>query len=367
MRFPSFAPLVCLAAAVGLVASVPASAQPRVVNAQTSVHSAADGLQPVFQSLVDSQIEPAWIGYSVPATRAAQSTCCSEVWSSEGQTATCRLEGGASRPGGISTADRVELEGPKAIVVLYRVEDRRVGRIRFFSESCQLDAGGLPFRVLNDVRTDQSVALLESFARQITGDRKQDGRAHSALASLSFHADPSADRVLERLAGAGSPERLREQAIFWLGTARGRTGYEALLRLLEQEKSPRIRERLTFAFYVSSERDAVDTLVTMARNDPQPRVRGQALFWLARKAGQKAVGELTHAVQNDPETEVRKRAVFGLAQLPKDQGVPLLIQVARSNPDGEVRKQAIFWLGQSRDDRALAFFEEILGLPGARR
>ncbi len=38
----------------------------------------------------------------------------------------------------------------------------------------------------------------------------------------------------------------------------------------------------------------------------------------------------------------------------------MLIQVAKSNRNAAVRKQAIFWLGQSNDERALAFFEEIL-------
>jgi len=66
------------------------------------------------------------------------------------------------------------------------------------------------------------------------------------------------------------------------------------------------------------------------------------------------------AIANDPETEVKKRAVFALSQLPKDEGVPLLIQIARTNRNPEVRKQAMFWLGQSKDQRAIAFFEEIL-------
>jgi HEAT repeat protein len=52
--------------------------------------------------------------------------------------------------------------------------------------------------------------------------------------------------------------------------------------------------------------------------------------------------------------------VFALSQLPSDEGVPRLIHVARTHRNIEVRKLAIFWLGQSRDQRALAFFEEVL-------
>ena len=58
--------------------------------------------------------------------------------------------------------------------------------------------------------------------------------------------------------------------------------------------------------------------------------------------------------------KVKKKAVFALSQLPKAQGVPKLIEIARKSTDPEVRKEAMFWLGQSKDDRALAFFEDVL-------
>ena len=98
-----------------------------------------------------------------------------------------------------------------------------------------------------------------------------------------------------------------------------------------------------------------------SHNDRSPRIRGEALFWLAQRAGQKiAESAINDAIANDPETEVKKKAVFALTQMPSGAGVPLLIQVARTNRNPEVRKQAIFWLGQSKDERALAFIEEVL-------
>ncbi len=69
---------------------------------------------------------------------------------------------------------------------------------------------------------------------------------------------------------------------------------------------------------------------------------------------------INDAIANDPETDVKKKAVFALTQMPNGDGVPLLIQVARTNRNSEVRKQAVFWLGQSKDERALAFIEEVL-------
>jgi HEAT repeat protein len=106
--------------------------------------------------------------------------------------------------------------------------------------------------------------------------------------------------------------------------------------------------------------EATTRLIATARAHASGRVRGDALFWLAQRAGARIASTIADAIANDPETEVKKRAVFALSQLPKDEGVPLLIQIARTNRNPEVRKQAMFWLGQSKDQRAIAFFEEIL-------
>jgi HEAT repeats len=83
--------------------------------------------------------------------------------------------------------------------------------------------------------------------------------------------------------------------------------------------------------------------------------------WLGdQKAGKRAAAAITDAIQNDPETDGKKKAVFALSQLPKDQSVPRLIHVAETNTNPAVRKEAYFWLRQSQNERALAYFEQVL-------
>ena len=57
---------------------------------------------------------------------------------------------------------------------------------------------------------------------------------------------------------------------------------------------------------------------------------------------------------------MKRRAVSALRELPNGDGIPLLIQLAKTSRDPEVRKQAMSSLGQSRDQRAVAFFEDVL-------
>ncbi len=341
----------------GLVLCSSAHAQqPRITNAQLSVRSTAAGLEKEFRTLVSSRSAPAWIGYEVPIVAGEHHMCCSDSCCGS-----CLLEGngpGSSRSG---EGQEVKLEGDGNLLVLFRVEQGQVRKIRTFSEDCSLDAGGLPFFWLSGVNPRESITLLAAYARFPEVEEKSEhGINDAAVAAIALHKDPFADSMLEQFVATAQPETLRGRTSFWLGVARGRRGYETLRRMVKEDPSNRVREKAVFALSLSKEPDALGTMIETARADSSAHVRGQALFWLAQKAGKKAGEAITAAIENDPETEVKKKAVFALSQLPKDEGIPMLIQVAKSNRNAAVRKQAIFWLGQSNDERALAFFEEIL-------
>jgi HEAT repeat protein len=286
-----------------------------------------------------AQPQPAWIGYTVPAVPGHEQNC----------------DYGEGYNRGIRAPGPVHLEPPEQVQIMLRIQDGHVGKIRPISGDCQLDADSVPVRWIRDVRPAESVAFLASFVAS-DNDKVRDG----AMAAIAQHADAAADEALERFAAAGQSESLREKAVFWMGAARGRRGYDTLHRIVTQDASDRVREKAIFALSISKEPQAVDTMIAVAHNDASSRVRGQALFWLGQKAGKKAMGAISGAIDNDPDTEVKKKAVFALQQLPDGEGVPMLIQVARNNRNPAVRKQAMFWLGQSNDPRALAFFEEVL-------
>jgi hypothetical protein len=284
-----------------LVAESSGHSQGRIANATLETQAVAGTLERTIDA-VAARGGSAWIGYRTPMIPGPRQMCCSDsVASSNDCCGMCRLEGG----GGVtmtqsSSADtrgsRIVLEAPTDVIVLARVENRAITRIRMFTPDCDLDGGGMTVVWLESVSPAASVAWLAGLARS-SGDRDRAARiVRPAIAALAVHPD----------------------------------------------------------------RTALTTLIDLARNDPRRETRTQVLFWLSQRAGQEAVSAIKDALQNDPETEVKRRAVFALSQLPKDEGIPLLIEVARSNRNPEVRKQAMFWLGQSHDPRAVQFFEEVL-------
>jgi hypothetical protein len=436
MPVRSSAIAVSLTTAVSLCAVL--AAQPRISNGRLSTQTAGSPFAQSFRALISSQTEVTWIGYVVPVVNAERMMCCfdsshasvsSSVTNTAGQPCcgACRLEPAASGTSMWNRAQRtgepIRLEASDRMVVLFRVEERTVDRVRVFSEDCELDAGGRPVVWLQNVRPGDSIGFLESLVAPSTGRR--DRVADGAVTAIALHADSSADTVLERLVGTSQPEAIRKKVTFWLGNARGKRGLDLLRRVLREDPSMEVRKSAVFGVSQSHEPDAFDALATIARTGEHPRIRGEALFWLGQQsdarapkvilealdkdpasevrkkavfalsqlkedtgvdalirvarthsdastrgeaifwlgqtAGAKASAAIRETIDQDPETAVKEKAVFALSQLPKNEGVPLLISVARTHDNPAVRKRAMFWLGQSRDPRAIEFFAEVLG------
>jgi hypothetical protein len=353
--------------ALGVVFTAPAVAQGRISNAKTETRSASQGLDREVRAAA-ARAGVTWIGYRMPMVAGPRQMCCFDTISdSSFSGGMCRLESG----GGISmnTGDlrgrdgsRVALEPATEFLVLARLESGGVSRVRTFTPDCDIDATALPLVWLTDVKPDESVAWLASLvadAPDSSGER-HDRVARTAMSAVALHNVPAADRALERFVTPASPEWLRADTAFWLGSSRGDAGARVLARLIDTDPSDKVRDKAAFGLSVSKSPAALTKLIATARDDKSTKVRSQALFWLAQKAGKEAIAAITNAIDNDPETEVKKKAVFALSQLPKDEGVPRLMEVARTNRNPEVRKQAMFWLGQTKDPRAVKFFEEIL-------
>jgi HEAT repeats len=251
-----------------LAAALPLAAQPKLlINAQVDTRPAAMGLDREFRSLLTAQPQPAWIGYSVPSVRSFNLGC--EYVS----------------PGGRTAPGVVHLEPPVEAVILYRVLNGAVDRVRALSPDCEIDAGGAPVHWLTDVRPAESVQVLASIDRPET------------LMAIAIHADASADAALERLSGSSQPETIRRRAVFWLGAARGRRGLEALKQLLATESNQTLRERAISGVAASHEPEAVDLLISIARQDKDTRVRKQAMNAIGRSRDPRALAFLEQVLK----------------------------------------------------------------------
>jgi hypothetical protein len=294
-----------------------------------------------------------WIAWTVPAVPGKRYTCClSRDW----KPATCRLEGKEQSSG--SSEGRGFPEPDGNLKVLARLAGGKVGRVRAVSGNCPVDFGAVSAVHLSGVDPAQSVSWLHEVAQ---GDRtKQAELGEDAAGAIALHRNASADAALADLASPRYVSELREQALFWLGEARGRPGFEVVARVVESETDEEVLDAAVHALSESPIAEAGTLLQSVARTHRSTEIRGQALYALADMGHPAALATILEAVEKDPDQEVREQAVFALSELPKGEGIPHLVKIAREHREREIRRQAILCLTESDDPRAAAFLDQIL-------
>ena len=281
-----------------------AGASPRVVVAggpllhgsgEVREVAVAGSLAATVQQVGSRERGPLWLAWEVAATPALGNACC---YDEKFRGAVCRLE--SQRQSWGTRGDGHPGTGRE--LVLARWAGGEVERVRAVSTSCEIDSGGLPLVYLTGVEAAESVALLDGLVRR--GDDRRGDRSQP-LAALAYHAGRAAEEALHRLAAAARPSDDREQALFWIGQARGEEGARFLAGVARTDPSPEIREKAVFSLSQNEAPSAIPAIVEVAKTDRDPEVRGQALFWLAQSGAEQAPQVLLARLDADPSKEVR--------------------------------------------------------------
>jgi hypothetical protein len=286
-----------------LLATVVAGQQPRIINGRLSTQAAGSGLQQTFRTLVAAQSDIAWIGYTVPVADRSRSMCC---WSFGNGTyvsgsmnnapccGSCRIEpregtstaapaAGTAQP----PAGPVKLEGADRMIVLFRIVDRQVDRVRTFSEDCEIDAGGRQVTWISDVRPTDSIALLESMVGAQTDSKSR--ISQPAIAAIGMHAEPSAAPTLIRLARDHASTSVRGEAIFWVAQLAGTKAVGVISDSIEKDPDTEVKKRAVFALSQLPKSEGVPLLIDVAKKNQNPAVRKQAMFWLGQSRDPRAL------------------------------------------------------------------------------
>ena len=283
-----------------VVLGAAAAQQPRIENATVAAQPVGSPLSQSFRALVASQADVAWIGYAVPVADRERVMCCfgsgnnyvSGSVSGNACCGVCTLENSSgttisSRTQGTTPSGAIKLEGSDQMVVLFRIAERRVDRVRVFSEDCPLDAGGRPVKWLENVRPAESVSLLESLIG--TASDVKDRISNGAIMAISLHADPSALDTLFRIARTGKEPRSRGDALFWLAQRAGDKVAATIRERVDQDPDTDVKKKAVFALSQLPKDEGVPLLIQVARSNANPEVRRQAMFWLGQTKDPRAV------------------------------------------------------------------------------
>jgi len=244
-------------------------------------------------------------------------------------------------------------------------------------------------RISNEESLNYLKSIIDSPAPEMN---RLDERAVFAIA---LHDDARVDALLTELIRRPVAEPTRSRAIHWLGytpetqakntmfaeivrnTQESSDARQAAISALAMSRSPaalpvlenlfetmparELKRRALQGIARNDNTDAAATyLIRVAENEKDMELRKSAIANLGRIAGQKSLGALTGTLDGDADIELQKQAVVAIGRRPKDEAIPILIRTARNHPKMPVRKVAIQVLGQTGDERAVAFFRELL-------
>jgi len=296
-----------------------------------------------------------WIAFSMPVLQGTRQPCCWKgQWNSTRsgiQEVGCSLEQQLQSYGTHSDSPLAE-----SVIVYASVSTGAVESLQVMGEQCPVSGAGASVSWIGNVDEDAGLAWLNALARNSATDSVAD----AALYVMALHQSGKATERLTKMAQETSGEQQNE-AIFWLGDARGTDGFNALQHLLAELPQGDARHEINFALSMNGSAEAIDLLSEISRNDKDPEQRGGALFWLANEFPAQAPDLLRQAIDSEQDEQVLEQAVFAVSQLPDDTATTMLLELARDeqNPR-EVRRQALFWLANSDDDKAIAALVELL-------
>lgn len=279
------------------------------------------------------------------------------------------------------------------LFLLFDTQRETFTRAEVYNLRRQHEFSGYPVYWAGRVTNEESLNYLKSIVDAADPETKR--LAERATFAIALHDDARVDAILIEMIRRPVSDSMRARAIYWLGntgeTAAKNTLFAEIVRnnqetadvrhnamsalgmsrsaaalpllqnLYETMTTRELKRRALTGIARNDSSDAAATyLIRVAENEKDIELRKSAIVSLGRVAGQKSLGALTDTVDGDSEVELQKQAVAAIGRRPKDEAIPILIRTARNHPKMPVRKTAIRMLGQTGDERAVAFFRELL-------
>jgi HEAT repeat protein len=210
---------------------------------------------------------------------------------------------------------------------------------------------------LSQTGTERALDAIEQIMRSTSDAEIQE----KGVFALSQHRSPRAAQLLRAYAEReGTPDNVREKAIFWIGQRSSAENATYLRGLFGRLRDEDLKKKVIFSLSQMHGQGNERWILNLALDAGQTvEIRKQALFW-ASQAGV-SLGEVVGLYDRMREPDLREHLIFVMSQRMREPAaMDKIIEIARRDPDRRMREKALFWLGQSRDPRAVRVLREVI-------
>ncbi len=207
---------------------------------------------------------------------------------------------------------------------------------------------------LSQEEDDRAVGMLEDILKTARDQQIAD----KAIFGLSQHRSGKGFSTLRSYAeNENVSDKLRGQAIFWLGQGR-RQREDYLTGLYPRVRSSNLKDKIIFSVAQQKSDESGKWLLNLVSNRNEPlEMRKKALFWAGQEGSMTQLASLYSRMDS---REMKDQMIFVLSQRRGKAALDKLMEIARNDPDRDARKKAMFWLGQSRDPRVSEFLSDVI-------
>ena len=257
--------------------------QPNFVNARIVARPAQPDVARAITAIVKAQVEPAWIGYAVPALN-NDSFGRGDGWSERCRLEQQRLDPATNTP----LPGPIRLEPAPNLMVLVRLQTNEIRRVRTLSGDCQVDAGGLQVYWLGDVNAAQSVEFLKTLVTNPALNNAALDHSESALSAMALHRDAAASAAILDLAKNGAP-RMRQRALVWIARRAESQALGIISQAIDNDPDVEVRRQAVSALGQLPRNEGIPLLIKLARSHTNPVVRKQAMQRLGQSNDPRAL------------------------------------------------------------------------------
>ena len=201
---------------------------------------------------VAGDVEDQWFAFSMPVTEGTRSPCCWKgKWTGMGEVG-CSLERRHESYGTRSNSPVAQ-----NVIVFSEVRGGKIHSLRVVGEQCPVEGNGVEVTWIGSVEENAGLDWLEAVARSGGRDSFGDG----ALWALALHRSPAASQRLYAMA-LDTDDDLFEEAMFWLGEARGEKGSQILFDIARNKQAPRKARRQAIFWLANSDNDSTVAALT---------------------------------------------------------------------------------------------------------
>ena len=232
-----------------------------------------------------------WVAYRAEAREPVTITCCGDWDGGWSRCTGCRLEKEGSLNINRHEKDDIGPVGESQFLIFTKFHDGIPERVRIFSTTCDLDAGGNIVNLVDKVTPAESVAFLRDVAER--GEKKA---RNGAMLALSLHNNAT-DALID-LARRNSSKDVRGQALFWLSQQAGQRAADALKDAVDNDPEESVRAKAVFGISQLPNDESIPLLVDLMKHNKSREVRKKAAFWLGQKNDPRALAAIEDILRN---------------------------------------------------------------------